>query len=184
MDIARTINCDVLVVGGGNAGLIAAIEAKNRGASVTLIEKGPKESRGGNSRFSGGTFRIAFDDEKDILPLFEGSNLRWEEIEIEPFTRDDFFNSIMRVTKGLAAKNLTEIYINGSLETAIWIKKQGIEWALNYEHGFKKDGNYIWPKGTNFLMNPGSGEGLVEQEYSILDKLGVDVLYKTAARSL
>ena len=38
----KKIGCDILVVGGGNAGLVAAIEAKNAGANVLLIEKSPK----------------------------------------------------------------------------------------------------------------------------------------------
>ena len=39
MDVKKNMNCDILVVGGGNAGLVAAIEAKNTGAQVLLIEK-------------------------------------------------------------------------------------------------------------------------------------------------
>ena len=41
---------DVLVVGGGNAALCAAITARRAGASVMLLEASPKEFRGGNSR--------------------------------------------------------------------------------------------------------------------------------------
>ncbi len=53
MDLKKTMNCDVLVVGGGNAGLIAAIEARNAGAEVLLIEKAPKKARGGQPAFRG-----------------------------------------------------------------------------------------------------------------------------------
>ena len=49
MEVKKKLNCDVLVVGGGNAGLVAAIEANNAGARVLLIEKAPKKARGGNS---------------------------------------------------------------------------------------------------------------------------------------
>ncbi len=41
---------DVLVVGGGNAALCAAIEARRAGASVLVAEHAPKPMRGGNSR--------------------------------------------------------------------------------------------------------------------------------------
>jgi tricarballylate dehydrogenase len=41
---------DVLVIGGGNAALSAAITAREAGASVLLLEHGPKAFRGGNSR--------------------------------------------------------------------------------------------------------------------------------------
>ena len=53
MNVLKKIECEVLVVGGGNAGLVAAIEACNAGAKVLLIEKASVQSRGGNSRFSG-----------------------------------------------------------------------------------------------------------------------------------
>ena len=38
---AEGVTCDVLVIGGGGAGLAAAIEAANAGAAVTLVEKNP-----------------------------------------------------------------------------------------------------------------------------------------------
>ncbi|MDD9814818.1 MAG: FAD-dependent oxidoreductase, partial [Gammaproteobacteria bacterium] len=41
---------DILVAGGGNAGLCAAIAAAEAGASVLLLESAPKAYRGGNSR--------------------------------------------------------------------------------------------------------------------------------------
>ena len=52
METKKQISCDVVVVGGGNAGLVAALEAKNQGVGVILIEKAPKKARGGNSRLS------------------------------------------------------------------------------------------------------------------------------------
>ena len=39
---------DVLVVGGGNAGLCAALTAQEAGANVLLLESAPKDFRGGN----------------------------------------------------------------------------------------------------------------------------------------
>jgi len=43
---------DVLVVGGGNAALCAALAARDRGATVLLLEKTPPEWRGGNSKYT------------------------------------------------------------------------------------------------------------------------------------
>ena len=41
---------DVIVVGGGNAALVAAIAAKHRAERVLLLERAPEWIRGGNSR--------------------------------------------------------------------------------------------------------------------------------------
>lgn len=134
MDVKDKMGCDVLVVGGGNAGLVAAIEAKNRGANVLLIEKSPKQTRGGNSRLSWATFRVAIESEKDYLPLLEGTKLPKGEIKILPHPKDDFYNTVMRLSDGLADKRLTEIYVNQSLETVSWMKKQGFQWDLSLRH--------------------------------------------------
>ena len=47
------LNCDVLVVGGGGAGLAAAIEARDQGAHVLLIEK--NTALGGSTAWSIGS---------------------------------------------------------------------------------------------------------------------------------
>ena len=83
MDVKNKMSCDVLVIGGGNAGLIAAIEAKNRGPKVQVIEKAPKKSRGGNSRISGGLFRTASEGTKDYLPLLDQTTLPKGVIDID-----------------------------------------------------------------------------------------------------
>jgi tricarballylate dehydrogenase len=187
MDVKKTLNCDILIVGGGNAGLVAAIEAKNSGADVLLIEKAPKKARGGNSRVSGGLFRIAANGTKDYEPLLKGTKLPKGEIEIEPYSRDDFYNKVVRLSEGLADRRFTEIFVNESYEVVRWMKDQGLEWDLYISAGgmVKLDGGrLLWPAGMNVLRSLGAGEGLVEMLYGIVEKRGIPVLYETAARSL
>src|SRR3954468_3318213 len=57
---------DVVVVGGGNAALCAALAAAEQGANVTLIERAPEARRGGNSGFTGGGFRMVHHGAQDI----------------------------------------------------------------------------------------------------------------------
>jgi tricarballylate dehydrogenase len=185
VDAKKKMSCDVLVVGGGNAGLVAAIEAKNRGVKVLLIEKSPKQTRGGNSRHSWGTFRVAIESEKDYLPLLEGTKLPKGKIEVGPFPKDEFYSVAMRLSDGLAEKRLTEIYVNQSLETVQWMKEQGFQWDVSLRHAFRDGDRLIWPTGTIFLTSLGnSGEGLVEQLYDIAEKRGIEIFYETAAYSL
>ena len=51
---------DVLVIGAGNAAANAALQAREMGVSVAMLETAPKEARGGNSAFTGGAFRFTF----------------------------------------------------------------------------------------------------------------------------
>ncbi len=60
---------NVLVVGAGNAALCAAISAAERGARVSVLERAPREARGGNSAFTGGCFRTVYNGVDDIQQL-------------------------------------------------------------------------------------------------------------------
>ena len=63
-------NFDVIVVGAGNAALAASVSAKENGAKrVLVLEKAPREMRGGNTHWNGGVLRFAFDDPREIGPL-------------------------------------------------------------------------------------------------------------------
>jgi tricarballylate dehydrogenase len=63
-------DCDVLVVGAGNAALAAAVSAREQGAArVVVLEKAPRALRGGNTHYSGGLLRFAYDRAEDLLPL-------------------------------------------------------------------------------------------------------------------
>ena len=80
---------DVIVVGAGNAALAAGVSARENGAErVLALEKAPIEMRGGNTHWSGGLLRIAFNapralerlvpDVEDHLPGFFD--------DVEPYT--------------------------------------------------------------------------------------------------
>jgi tricarballylate dehydrogenase len=66
-----TEDFDVVVVGAGNAALPAAIAAREAGARVLVLEKAPPAERGGNSRFTGGLLRFAFDSKEQVLGIVE-----------------------------------------------------------------------------------------------------------------
>ncbi len=151
MDVKTNLTCEVLVVGGGNSGLVTAIEAQNQGAKVILIEKGPKKTRGGNSRLSNAYFRVATESQRDIKALLEGVEL-FKEAEIDTFSKDEFYSRVMRLTDGYADKRLTEIYVSRSLEAVLWMKDQGVQWDLNPAFAFKKGNHLYWPNHLTFLQ--------------------------------
>jgi len=184
MNVKKKMNSDIIVVGGGNAGLVAAIEAKNAGVNVVIIEKSPKKVRGGNSRLSDALFRIPADGTRDYELLLKGAKLPKEELIIEPYPKDDFYNKVMKLSNGLADKRQTEIYVNRSLETVMWMKEQGLQWDIWTGHMVKKGDQLLLPAGQLALQALGSGEGLMEMLYGIAENKDIEVLYETAAHKL
>ena len=111
---------DVIVVGAGNAALAAAVSAKENGAGrVVVIEKAPREMRGGNTHWSGGVLRFAFDDPREIDPLVPGAAEEYENFYegISPYTRDDYHGDLMRVTNGRTDPTLSRILVDNSKAT-------------------------------------------------------------------
>ena len=187
MDLKKRIAYDLVIIGAGNAGLVAAIEARNRGVSVLLLEKGPREKRGGNSRLSGGHFRIACErGTPDFDYLLKDSILPQGDIEIEPYTKDNYYADIMRVTEGLASQQWAEKIVNESMNLVHWMKDQGFkDWGLNPGPKIKMDGGKLfWPSGVVVLTAGSSGETLVEGLYGIAESKKADIMYETAAQSL
>src|SRR5215510_6120853 len=120
---------DVIVVGAGNAALTAAISASQHGARVLVLEKAPEAERGGNSRFSGGLFRFAYEGIEDLKPLRQGLPPReWERVEVGHYTPDRFFDDLMRVTQGQANRELSQILTQQSYPTMLWMTELGVVW--------------------------------------------------------
>jgi tricarballylate dehydrogenase len=54
--------------------LAASCGAQCRRGTVLVLEKAPEEMRGGNTHYSGGLLRIAFDNVEEICACAEGAN--------------------------------------------------------------------------------------------------------------
>src|SRR5213593_358789 len=96
---------DVLVVGGGNAAMCAAIAARQRGASVLVLEAAPKFYRGGNTRHTR-NMRCAHDAATETLS--------------GPYTEDEFWEDLLRVTGGQTDEELARHMISQSKEILDW----------------------------------------------------------------
>ena len=109
---------DVIIVGAGNAALCAAIAAREQGASVLVLEKAPEYFRGGNTYFTGGIIRCAYNGIEDIKKLIPDMSPEEEaSVDVGQYTEDQFYDDLMRVTNGLADPELAQILVAESFPT-------------------------------------------------------------------
>ena len=184
-EISSNESYDVVVVGGGNAAFSAAVSARQKGARVLVLECAPEEEAGGNSRFTAGAMRFAFDGADDIVKLVP--DLTQEELNTTDFgtyTEDQFFDDMFRITQYRADPELVEILVRNSNSTMNWMREAGVRFVPIYgRQAFKIDGKFkFW--GGLALETWGGGPGLVEAWTTIAKGLGIDIWYQARAKEL
>ena len=179
---------DVVVVGAGNAALAAAVSAKENGAQrVVVLEKAPREMRGGNTHWSGGVLRFAFDDPKEIGPLLPGVEQEYEDFYsgIAPYTKDDFHGDLMRVTSGQTDPVLSHVLVNNSKDTVFWMSEVGkvpMEPAITLT-GVRKGNRIVWARGL-VVRAEHEGVGLSRSWFATCERMGIEVRYGAAVVGL
>jgi tricarballylate dehydrogenase len=179
---------DVIVVGAGNAALAAAVSAKENGAErVVVLEKAPRGMRGGNTHWSGGVLRFAFDDPREIGPLLPGVEAEFEDFYagIEPYRREDFHGDLMRVTSGQTDPVLSRVLVDNSKDTVFWMHEAGkikMEPAVSLT-GVRRGNQIIWARGL-VVRAEHEGVGLSRSWFAACERLGVEVRYGAAALAL
>ena len=179
-------NYDVIVVGAGNAALSASVAARSAGAArVLVLEKAPEEMRGGNTHYSGGLLRIAFDEVEQILQLVPKARELEGFVEgVEPYPGAAFRADLRRMTSDRTDPELAEILIGNSFATAAWMVEQGIRFEPAISLGAVRVGNVIrWPKGA-IVRAVHEGVGLSRMWFAAAQRKGVEIRYGTPATRL
>jgi tricarballylate dehydrogenase len=152
---------DVLVIGGGNAALCAAIGARRAGASVLVLEGAPKFYRGGNTRHTR-NMRCAHDAATDILT--------------GPYTEEEFWEDLLRVTGGQTDEELARFMIKESKDILNWIVEQGVRWQPSL------GGTLSLGRTNSFFL--GGGRAMLNALYRTAEQLGVEILYEAEVKEL
>ena len=170
---------DVIVVGGGNAAFCAALAAREHGASVVMLEAAPEDEAGGNSRFTAGAMRVAYDGVEDILKLVPDlSETEIETTDFGSYTKDQFFDDMARVTQYRSDPELVDRLVTGSLDTLIWMREKGVRFVPIYgRQAFKIDGKFKFWGGLT-VETVGGGPGLIDMWTGIAKREGIEVLYE------
>jgi tricarballylate dehydrogenase len=145
---------DVLVIGGGNAALCAALMAREAGASVLLLEAAPRAWRGGNSQHTR-NLRCMHDEPQDVL--------------VDAYPEEEFWQDLLKVTGGLTDEKLARLVIRASSNCRDWMRSHGVHFQPSLS------GALHTARTNAFFM--GGGKALVNAYYRSAEKLGIEIRY-------
>jgi tricarballylate dehydrogenase len=179
---------DVIVVGAGNAAFAAAVSARENGARrVLVLEKAPREKRGGNTHFSGSVFRFIYDDVSQLDRFVPHAERDYPGFHkgVQPYPVAAFREDLMRVTQGRSDPELSSILIENSYDTMCWLQEAGrheFELALSVM-GVRVGNEVKWPRGA-MIRTVHEGVGLSRRWFETAESLGIEVRYETGAQRL
>ncbi|MFU2487120.1 FAD-dependent tricarballylate dehydrogenase TcuA [Thauera sp. WH-1] len=151
----QTSTVDVLVIGGGNAALCAALVARESGASVLLLEAAPRAWRGGNSSHTR-NLRCMHDAPQDVLT--------------DAYPEEEFWEDLKKVTGGITDEKLARLAIRESSRCRDWMRKHGVHFQPSLS------GTLHLSRTNAFFM--GGGKALVNAYYRSAEALGVRIRYE------
>ena len=176
---------DVVVVGAGNAALCAALSASEHKKKILVLERAPEDESGGNSRFTAGLMRVAYDGVEDLKRAMP--DLSVEEIarsDFGTYTAEQFLDDMARVTEYRCDPDLTELLVKNSLSTVAWMRSKGVRFTAAWgRQAFNVGGRFKFWGGLT-VEAVGGGPGLVESLAGAAKKNGVEIWYSARVHSL
>lgn len=179
----------MIVVGAGNAALVAALAAHDAGATVVVLESAPLAERGGNSRFAGATFRFTHQGMASVEPLLDGTSHELVPVSsLGAYGSDDYLRDLVDTSSGRAVPELVAVLVEESYPTMEWMRDKGVRWELATR---KFVGKQHLSQAQPYVLPPGGavravheGIGLTDDLFAAVEATGIEVWYDSPAHEL
>jgi len=145
---------DLLILGGGNAAVCAALCAREQGASVLMLESAPRHMRGGNSRHT-----------RNLRAMHEAPT----NVLVEAYPEDEYYADLLRVTGGITTESLARLTIRESAACTDWMQRYGVRFQPSLT------GTLHLGRTNAFFL--GGGKAVVNELHAAAERLGVRVIY-------
>ncbi len=176
---AAKADFDLIVVGCGIAGLSAAASALQAGKRVAILERAPKEERGGNTRWTEALLRMKSEHEvsDDFEAHFARNAGHYLDPELVAETARDWDNwpGIVK-TLGFTDPEVIATFAKNAAPTVAWLKSFGVK--------FDFLPTYFITACQPRMAPIGGGLALVEALAAWCEESGAQFFYQTTARGL
>ncbi len=175
----------VIIAGSGNAALSAGIAALEQGASVLMLEKADEAMSGGNTKYTAGAMRFAYNSGDELMPLLKDpDDPRLPLTDFGSYTQEKFRTDLLGFNDGRPLSEEQVTLVAESYETVKWLASHDVKFQPIYSRqSFEKDGRHVFWGGLT-LASDDEGVGLFDQELAAFKRLGGEIRYSCAVTEL
>lgn len=175
----------VIVIGSGNAAMSAGIAALEAGAQVLMLEKAGPDLAGGNTKYTAGAMRIAYDASDDLLPLLSNpDDPRIPLTDFGAYPAESFSKDLLGFNDGAPLSPEQRVLVGESYDAVRWLAGHGVTYEPIYaRQSFERDGRHVFWGGLT-LAAENEGVGLFEMELAAFQKLGGVIRYDAGVTGL
>ncbi len=175
----------IVIAGSGNAALCAGIAALEKGAKVSIYEKADKDLAGGNTKYTAGAMRFAYENGNQLTGLLMNPNdNKLKKTDFGSYTKENFLSDLLNFNDGRPISEEQNTLVSKSFETIEWLASYQVKFEPIYSRqSFLKNGKHVFWGGLT-LASQEEGVGLFEQELSAFLLLGGEINYNSPVHEL
>lgn len=168
----------IIVVGSGNAAMCAGLAALDEGAEVLMLEKADADLAGGNTKYTAGAMRFAYETSEQLIPLLANpDDPRIPNTDFGSYTSEKFTSDLLGFNEGRPMSPEQTILVGESYDAMRWLADHDVTFEPIYaRQSFEKDGKHIFWGGLT-LAAENEGVGLFDMELRAFEKRGGKVRY-------